>query len=114
MRLLMYRDEVVIQDIINAARLVLDFVKGFDKEAFVDDWKTRSAVPYQISVIGEAVKRLSKEFRIEHTQILWALIAGMRDNLVHGYDLIDWDEVWKTSTVDIPDLLDKFDLFMST
>jgi uncharacterized protein with HEPN domain len=109
----MYRDEVVIQDIVNAARLVLDFVKGFDKETFIYDWKTRSAVLYQISVIGEAVKRLSKEFRVEHTQIPWALIAGMRDNLVHGYDLIDWDEVWKTSTVDIPDLLDKFDLLMS-
>jgi len=36
----------------------------------------------------------------------------MRDNLIHGYDLIDWDEVWKTSTVDIPDLLDKIDSYI--
>ena len=31
----MQRDEVVIQDIINAARLVTDFVKGFDKDTFI-------------------------------------------------------------------------------
>lgn len=31
----MQRDEVVIQDIINAARLVIEFVKGFDKDTFI-------------------------------------------------------------------------------
>ncbi len=31
----MQRDEVVIQDIINAAQLVVEFVKGFDKETFI-------------------------------------------------------------------------------
>jgi uncharacterized protein with HEPN domain len=36
----------------------------------------------------------------------------MRDNLIHGYDLIDWDEVWKTSTVDVPDLLNKLDSYI--
>ena len=109
----MHRDEVVIQDIINAARLVIDFVKGFDKESFVGDLKTRSAVLYQLTVIGEAVKRLSKEFRAEYPQIPWSLIAGMRDNLIHGYDLTDWDEVWKTSTVDVPELLDKIDSYIA-
>ena len=28
----MQRDDVVVQDIINAAKLVVDFVKGFDKD----------------------------------------------------------------------------------
>ena len=103
----MQRDEVVLQDIVNAARLVKDFIQGFEKERFIQDWKTRSAVLYQITVIGEAVKRLSKEFRADHPEIPWALIARMRDNLIHGYDLVDWDEVWKTSTVDVPGLSDK-------
>lgn len=72
----MQRDEVVVQDIVNAARLIVDFVKDFDKETFIYDWKTRSAVLYQLTVIGEAVKRLSKEFRAEYPQIPWTLIAG--------------------------------------
>lgn len=108
----MRRDEVVIQDIINAARLVIEFVEGLKKDTFVEDWKTRSAVLYQLTVIGEAVKRLSKEFRAKYPYIPWTLIAGMRDNLIHGYDLIDWDEVWKTSTVDVPDLLDKIESYI--
>jgi uncharacterized protein with HEPN domain len=56
-------------------------------------------------VMGEAVKRLSAEFRAKHAEIPWSLIAGMRDHLIHGYDIVDWDEVWKTATTDVPDLL---------
>jgi uncharacterized protein with HEPN domain len=101
----MQKDDAVLHDILNAANLVMDFVRGFDKQTFLDDWKTRSAVLYQLTVIGEAVKRLSQVFRNEHSEIQWSLNAGMRDHLIHGYDLIDWDEAWKTATMDVPDLL---------
>ncbi len=53
------RDDIVLEDTINAAQLVSAFVEGFEKDAFMDDWKTRSAVLYPLTVIGEAVKRLS-------------------------------------------------------
>jgi uncharacterized protein with HEPN domain len=100
-----HRDDIVLKDIVNAAQQIVAFVDGFNQETFIDDWKTRSAVLYQLTVVGEAVKRLSSELRAAHAQIPWALMAGMRDHLVHAYDLVDWDEVWKTATKDIPDLL---------
>ena len=104
-----HSDEIVRQDIINAGNLILEFVEGFDKRTFVNDRKTRSAVLYQLTVVGEAVKRLSKEFRARHAHIPWSLIAGMRDHLIHGYDLVDWDEVWQTAKKDIPELLQKIE-----
>jgi len=33
----------------------------------------------------------------------------MRDHVIHGYDVVDWDEVWKTVTRDVPDLLAKIE-----
>ena len=104
-----HSDEIVRQDIINAGNLILEFIEGFDKRTFVNDRKTRSAVLYQLTVVGEAVKRLSKEFRTRHAHIPWSLIAGMRDHLIHGYDLVDWDEVWQTAKKDIPELLQKIE-----
>jgi len=56
-------------------------------------------------IMGEAVKRLSSDFRARHSEIPWGLIAGMRDKLIHGYDIVDLDEVWRTAVVDVPDLL---------
>ncbi len=76
-----------------------------DKTAFLQDDKTESAILYQLLIIGEAVKRLSPELRQQNPEIPWSLMAGMRDNLIHEYDDVDLEEVWKTSDRDIPDLL---------
>jgi uncharacterized protein with HEPN domain len=29
----------------------------------------------------------------------------MRDKLIHGYDIVDLNEVWKTADTDVPELL---------
>ena len=105
----MHRDEATLLDIAKAARLIQTFVKGMKKDKFLNDIKTESSVLYQITVLGEAVKRLSQEFRSQHPEIPWALMAGMRDHVVHGYDIVDWDEVWNTSSRDISDLLSKLE-----
>ena len=60
--------------------------------------------PYQLLVLGEAVKRLSPEFRERHPDIPWVLIADMRDNLIHEYDSVDLEEVWSTAGRDVPRL----------
>jgi len=33
----------------------------------------------------------------------------MRDHLIHGYDVVDCDEVWKTAKEDVPDLLSEIE-----
>lgn len=103
----MRRDDVTLLDIAKSARLILVFIQGMGKEAFLEDIKTQSSVMYQLMVMGEAVKRLSTEFREAHADIPWSLIAGMRDHLIHAYDTVDWEEVWKTASRDLPDLLVK-------
>ncbi len=103
----MDRDEASLRDIAQSCRHVIDFVGNQTYESFVEDIRTQSAVQHQLLVIGEAVKRLSDEFRVEHSDIPWQLIAGMRDHIIHAYDSVDLDEVWNTATVDIPELLGK-------
>jgi uncharacterized protein with HEPN domain len=61
---------------------------------------------HQLLIIGEAVKRLSTEFRQSHPHIRWTPMAGMRDVLIHAYDTVDLDEVWRTVTVEVPTLID--------
>lgn len=58
----MSRDDATLLDIVNAARLIQTFIQEMPKEAFLVDLKTQSAVLYQVTVIGEAVKRLSEAF----------------------------------------------------
>lgn len=44
---------------------------------------------YQITIIGEATKRLSQPFRQQHSEIRWREIAGMRDVIVYKDDRVD-------------------------
>jgi uncharacterized protein with HEPN domain len=88
----MHRDEATLLDIATAARLVSKFTEGMDRGDFLDDIKTQSSVLHQLMVLGEAVKRLSDDFRARHPEIPWTLMAGMRDKLIHGYDIVDLEE----------------------
>ena len=103
----MSRDDTSILDILRAAHLILEFTDSMSREAFTSDLKTQSAVLHQLLVIGEAVKRLSFEYRAGHPDLPWKRMAGMRDNLIHAYDGIDMKEVWTTITRDIPDLIQR-------
>ncbi len=102
----MSRDEANLLDIVAAARLCREFVQGMDREAFLEDVKTRSAVLHQLLVLGEATKRLSDGFRAAHPEIPWRAISGMRDRLIHAYDAVDLDIVWSTLDREIPKLLE--------
>jgi uncharacterized protein with HEPN domain len=93
----MRQDEFTLLDIVKAARLIPVFIGSMTKEKFLDDPKTQSSVLYQLLVVGEAVKRLSREFRAERDDVAWSLMSGMRDHLIHAYDAVDWEEVWKTA-----------------
>ncbi len=65
----------------------------------------RLALEHAILLLGEACGRLDREFQQQHTQIPWSEIIGMRNFLVHGYDMIDPIVLWDTATMDIPKLV---------
>jgi uncharacterized protein with HEPN domain len=99
------RDRASLLDIAKSARLALAFVAEMSQQEFETDQKTQSAVLYQIAILGEAVKRLSLEFRSQYSDIPWAAMAGMRDKLIHDYEGVDVERVWLTLQSNIPNLL---------
>lgn len=103
------RDESSLIDILHAARLVQSFVEGVDRRAFESDIMRQSAIIYQLTIIGEATKRISQEFRDSHPDVPWRQMAGMRDVLIHAYERIDMKEVWIAATVHVPDLISKIE-----
>ena len=105
----MERDNASLLDMANAARLLLEFREGIAKEEFLLDEKTQAAVLHEITLLGEAAKRLSPEFTRRHPDIPWREICGMRDRVVHQYDRVDLNLVWEVTDTDIPELLRKIE-----
>ena len=101
----MQRDDAFLLDILNAAETARKFSSNLTKKEFVESSLVQSGVLHQIIIIGEAVKRLSPEFRQNHPKIPWKFIAGMRDQIIHGYFDVDLDQVWNTVEKDLPELI---------
>jgi len=109
----MSRDDATLLDMMKAAQLVVEFRRDTNETSFLGDAKTQSAILHQLMVLGEAVKRLSSEFRARFPEVPWSLIAGMPDNLIHEYDAVDLDEVWRTADRDVPRLLRQLERILS-
>ena len=100
-------DAATLRDLVAACMRVMGFVQGESRSDLDQDDRLLSACCYQISVMGEAVKRISPTTRRRHPEVPWKDIAGMRDRLIHGYDSVDTDQLWKTATEDVPALLEQ-------
>ncbi|MFO7943463.1 MAG: DUF86 domain-containing protein [Anaerolineales bacterium] len=87
-------DEKRLKDILDAIdRIEIYAVE--DKETFWKDEKTQDAILYNLLIIGEAVGKISKEFREKHPDVPWSAIIGTRNILAHGYDHVKLDIVWE-------------------
>ena len=59
---------------------------------------------YQLVIIGEAANMLTKEFREARPQTPWLEIIHMRNFIVHGYNVVDKNEVWSVIQDDLQPL----------
>jgi len=67
-----------------------------------------------LEILGEAASRVSKARQSRHTEIPWAQIVGLRNRLIHGYDTIDPDIVWKILTQDLPVLIESLERILAS
>jgi uncharacterized protein with HEPN domain len=95
-------DLFYIENILQSIDRIQSYISDKDQESFVDDFITQDAVVRQLEIIGEATKRVSKDFRNNYPDIPWADMAGMRDVLIHDYIDVDLEIVWKTASDSIP------------
>jgi uncharacterized protein with HEPN domain len=109
----MQRDPVILLDILRAAQQIVEFRGERTEGEFYTDEMLQAAVLYKITVIGEAIKRLSPVLRAAHPEVPWTEAARMRDKVIHHYDEVALDVVWDVITKDIPALIELLEPLVS-
>lgn len=63
--------------------------------------------------MGEAVYKLTKEFKESHIETPWRMIEKMRHILVHDYYQINLDILWIVINEDLPVLEEQIKKYIS-
>ena len=95
---------IYIEHIKNCIGKIISYTHEMTENQFIKNEIVQDAVIRNFEIIGEATKKISKDFREKHTNIQWKEIAGMRDVLIHDYISVDMWIVWETVQKYIPKL----------
>ena len=108
------RDTIIAKKIIkycDEIRLTHKLFKN-DKDLFFDKEQGciyRNAITMPILQIGELVKNLSEEFRMQNNNIPWKSIARTRDFYAHNYGALNFDTTWETSQDSVRELKEQLE-----
>jgi uncharacterized protein with HEPN domain len=82
-------DIELIKHILEETAFILNHTENLTREEYLMDEVLCRASIRSLEIVGEATKKLSNDFKNEHSQIEWKKIAGTRDKLIHDYYGID-------------------------
>ncbi len=95
---------VYVGDIWECIQKIEAYTSDITEEEFSNSTEKQDAVIRRLEIIGEAVKKLPDDFKQKHSHIPWRKMAGMRDIIVHEYFGVSIEVVWRTATIEIPEL----------
>ena len=93
-----------LSHVIDAIARVERSLEGVSREEFYANEDKQGNVVRCIEIIGEAANHISEEIRKANTDVPWSSIIGMRNNLIHGYNEVNYKFVWITAKYDLPEL----------
>ena len=108
----------LLEDIYTSAERIADRLQNETLECFTSQTSTdmQDMVARRMTIMGEAASRLLKkypEFSEQHPDIALHQARRMRNALVHDYNRVDWNLVWKTIHTELPQLMDAIGPFLS-
>ncbi len=98
-------DAVSIQQMLDHAHEAVCMAEGHTRIQLESDRMLGLALLQLLLILGEAASRVSASRREKHPEIPWAQVIALRNRLIHGYDTIDFDILWKIITSDLPPLI---------
>ena len=101
----MSRDDTSLVDIMESARIAIDYVSGKTWDEFKEDIQCQDAVLRRIEIIGEAARHISPQTQKKHPHIPWRDMTVLRNLVIHQYDAVDINQVWDTAQNKLPPLI---------
>ena len=92
------QDMARLWDMLDAARVAMQFTRDRRFEDFLEDRMLRNAVERNLEIIGEAARCVSQALRDSLPDIPWRAIIALRNVLTHEYGEIRYERLWLLCT----------------
>jgi uncharacterized protein with HEPN domain len=93
-----------LRDVLSACAKIEAITAATSEASFLSDEVLPAAALHHLTVIGEAINRLSPELRARHPEVPWQRIVAVRHKIVHAYFDLDLPILWNAVADDIPQL----------
>ena len=100
-------DRLSLNDMLRYAQEAVELLGDESQEGLGHDRVLQLALTRLVEIVGEAANCISRDTQEKHAEVLWPQVIGMRNRLIHGYDVIDLGLLWDTVTDDFPSLISK-------
>ena len=100
-------DRVSLVDMLIHAKEAVALSGETSLNDLIEDRVMQLALQKLVEIVGEAANRVSEETQQRHQEIPWPQIIGLRNRLVHGYDDVNLDILWKIIQNDLPPLTEQ-------
>ncbi len=98
-------DRVTLRQMLDHVREVTELTTGRSRSDLDTDRVLCLALLQLLQIVGKPANRLSEACRELLPEIPWAEIIALRNRLIHAYNNVDTDILWKVMTVDTPALI---------
>lgn len=99
------RDKERLENILEACQIIIEQKKNDSLDDLTNNPIKFYGYVKLVEIIGEAVYKMTKEYKANHPEIPWRMMEGMRHVLVHDYYRISPEKLWNTMNSDIPELV---------
>lgn len=82
-----------VEHILEAIRLIREFVADINETQFLSDIKTQSAVQYQFLIIGEAIRFIDNDVLAKYNYP-WHIPRSFRNFIVHVYHGVKMERIY--------------------
>lgn len=100
-------DGVPVRHMLDHSIEAVEMVHGRTRADLDVDRQLNLALVRLVEIIGEAGKRVGPATRDAHPEVPWRQIVGTRDRLIHGYDRVNFDILWRIVSVELPTLIEQ-------
>ena len=110
----MSRSVVALRQMLSYSREARALASKSSRQKLEENRLLNLALTRLLEIIGEAASRAPAQEQSRLPGVSWSQITGMRNRLIHGYDLVDFDILWQTATEDLPPLIGELERILAS